>query len=155
MMSTRHLIVPAEVYVRGDEATAKILGFINLCVTDLDAANEQLAGGFVWENYLPDHVPFGGRYEGPEGLARYLTQLGETWEIGELAVSETLVSNDGRAFSMIGVEKDGRSLVTGRSCDMAFVWIIKIDDDGKFVSLREYNDTAAMGGTFDQPAGEG
>ena len=133
----------------GEEATAKILGFIGQLVTDVDAATAQLAQGFVWENYLPDHVPFGGRYEGAEGVAAYLEALDATWEIGELDVSETLVSDDQRAFSMIGVERNGRSKVTGRHCDMAFVWVVKVDAEGRFTYLREYNDTAAMGSCYD------
>lgn len=137
--------------MNSDEATAKILGFIGLCLSDLSAAGAQMADDFVWENYLPEHVPFGGLYEGVEGLGQYLQELDQTWEMGELVISETLVSADGKAFSMIGVEKNGRSKLTGRSCDMAFVWVVKTNGNGKYVSLREYNDTAAMGSTFDLP----
>ncbi len=32
---------------------------------------------------------------------------------------------------------------------MAFVWIFKTNDAGQFTYVREYNDTNAIGGTFD------
>ena len=48
-----------------------------------------------------------------------------------------------------GVEKNGKSVETGRACDMPFVWEFRFAEDGKLTYLREYNDTAAIGGTFD------
>ena len=54
-----------------DDCKAKILQFITLLVTDMDEAARMMADGFVWKNYLPDQVPFGGRYEGVEGMPAY------------------------------------------------------------------------------------
>jgi len=63
--------------------------------------------------------------------------------------SELIVSADGRRCAAIGLERAGKALSTGRSCDMAFVWIFKTNDAGQFTYVREYNDTNAIGGTFD------
>ena len=75
-------------------------------------------------------------------------QLAENWEIGGLDISEVIISDGGKRFAAIGVERDGKALVTGKYCDMAFVWIFKINDAGQFAYVREYNDTNAIGRTF-------
>jgi hypothetical protein len=42
--------------------------FYDLLLTDFPAAAEQfLAEDFVWENPLPEVVPFGGVYHGADG----------------------------------------------------------------------------------------
>ncbi len=126
----------------------RILQFITLLVTDMDEAAKLMADGFVWENYLPDNVPFGGRYEGVAGMKTYIGQLATNWEIGGLDISEVIVADGGKRFAAIGVERNGKALATGKSCDMAFVWIFKLNDAGQFTYVREYNDTHAMGQTF-------
>ena len=131
-----------------DDYKNKIGQFITLLATDMDAAGELMADGFVWENFLPDNVPFGGRYEGVEGMTAYFAQLAENWEIGGLEISEIIASEDGRRFAAIGVEQNGTALSTGKSCDMAFVWIFKTNEAGQFTYVREYNDTHAIGQTF-------
>jgi len=83
-----------------------------------------------------------------EGLTTYMHQLAENWEIGELDILEVIISHGGKRFAAIGVERDGKALATGKNCDMAFVWIFKINDAGQFTYVREYNDTNAIGQTF-------
>jgi ketosteroid isomerase-like protein len=89
-----------------------------------------------------------GKLPGVAGLTTYVRQLAENWEIGGLDISEVIVSDDGRRFAAIGVERSGKALSTGKSCDMPFVWIFKTDVDGKFTYVREYNDTHTIGQTF-------
>jgi len=122
----------------------KILQFVTLLTSDMDAAAEMMADGFAWENRLPDNVPFGGRYEGVEGMKRYFDQLANNWEIGALDIAEVIVSGDGKRCAAIGVEANGKALSTGNRRDIAFVWIFKTGDDGRFTYVREYNDTHAM-----------
>ena len=133
-------LTPKEVKYRD-----KLLGFVHLLVTDMDSAAKLMADGFVWENYLPEHVPFGGRYEGLEGMKRYIGQLGEHWIIGEIDFFEIVVSEDERKFVAIGMEKEAKAVGTGKSCDMATVWVAKLNESGAFTYVREYNDTDAMG----------
>jgi len=127
-----------------DGIKKKILQFVTLLTSDMDAAAEMMADGFAWENFLPDNVPFGGRYEGVAGMSRYFDQLANSWEIGELDIVEVIVSDDGRRCAAIGVETNGKALSTGTRRDIAFVWIFKTDEDGRFTYVREYNDTHAM-----------
>ena len=131
-----------------DDYKNKIIQFLTLLMTDMDKAAPMMADGFVWENYLPDHVPFGGRFEGVEGMVTFMRLLADNWEIGELDISEVIVSDDGMRFAAVGVERAGKALSTGKVCDMAFVWIFKTNEDGQFTYVREYNDTNAIGQTF-------
>lgn len=126
----------------------KLLGFVHLLVTDMDAAGELMANGFVWENHLPPHVPFGGRYEGLQGMKDYLGRMLENWVIGDIVFDEVIVDPDERRFVTIGYEKGGQAITTGKHCDMSTVWVAKLDENGKFTYVREYNDTNAMGEAF-------
>ncbi len=123
--------------------------YLQRLLTDFPACVPMMTDDFVWENRLPAHVPFGGRYEGVAGLERYLGQLAAAWEIGELVFHDFVFDPESRILAATGVEKDGRALSTGRRCDMEFVWEFRFAGDGRLSYLREYNDTAAIGGTFD------
>jgi len=127
-----------------DSFKNKILRFITLLESDMAAAADMMADGFVWENRLPENVPYGGRYEGVAGIRRYFEELADCWQIGELDISEIIVSEDGKSCAAIGVETQAKALPTGRRADIAFVWIFKTDGDGRFTYVREYNDTHAM-----------
>ena len=123
--------------------------YMQLLLTDFPECVKMRTADFVWEKFLPSHVPFGGRYEGVAGLQQYLAQLSEKWVIGELVFHDFIFDPETRILAAPGVEKNGKSLETGRACDMPFVWEFRFAPDGKLAYLREYNDTAAIGGTFD------
>ncbi len=123
--------------------------FMKLLLTDFPKCLKMLSDDFVWENFLPSHVPFGGRYEGASGLQKYLEQLSATWVIGELVFLDFIFDSETSILAATGVEKNGKALSTGRTCDMPFVWEFRFSEDGKITYLREYNDTASIGGTFD------
>lgn len=53
-------------------------------------------------------------------------------------------------MAVTGVEKNGKALSTGRSCNMDFVWKFQFTDAGKIRYVREYNDTFAVAQTFDR-----
>lgn len=131
------------------QAIDSVNRFMTLLLTDFPSCLDLLAGEFVWENHLPPHVPFGGRYVGPQGLQRYLEELSAAWVIGELVFHDFIFDPDTRILAATGVERNGQSKTTGRTCDMPFVWEFRFDSEGKLTYLREYNDTASIGGTFD------
>lgn len=131
------------------QAIDSVNRFMTLLLTDFPACLGMLAGDFVWENHLPTHVPFGGRYVGAQGLQQYLQQLSAAWVIGELVFQDFIFDPETRILAATGVEQNGKSTRTGRTCDMAFVWEFRFALDGKLSYLREYNDTASIGGTFD------
>ena len=55
---------------------------------------------------------------------------------------------DSGLLVLVGFEKDGKALPTGKIFDLHFVWVVKFTDDGKICYLREHNDTAAIGDAF-------
>ena len=57
------------------QATETVQKFLELLLTDFTASLAMITDDFVWENFLPAHIPFGGRYEGSSGLQNYLEQL--------------------------------------------------------------------------------
>ena len=136
--------------MKKQQAIDTVNKFMRLLVTDFSACREMMADDFIWENFLPSHVPFGGRYEGPAGLQRYLAQLAETWVIGELVFHDFIFDSETRILAVPGLEKNGRAVTTGRTCDMPFVWEFRFASDGKLTYLREYNHTGAIGNTFDR-----
>ena len=136
--------------MKKQQAIDTVNRFMERLLSDFPACVKMLSDEFVWENHLPAHVPFGGRYEGVAGLQKYLEQLSATWVIGELVFFDFVFDPETNALAATGVEKNGKAIATGRTCDMAFVWEFRFDRDGQLSYLREYNDTAAIGGTFDQ-----
>ena len=132
------------------QAIETVHRFMERLLTDFPACAKMLSEDFVWENRLPAHVPFGGRYEGVSGLQKYLEQLAATWVIGELVFFDFVFDPETRILAATGVEKSGKAISTGRTCDMDFVWEFRFDREGRLSYLREYNDTAAIGGTFDR-----
>ena len=125
--------------------TAK--AFYGSLLSDPVAACEQyLSDDFVLENYLPEHFPFGGRYEGREGMVNYLGEIGTAIDMGPLTMDEWLC--DGKSVVTRGREA---SLVraTGRKYNMLFVHWLSFDDAGRITHMREFNDTAEMAKAFD------
>lgn len=103
----------------------------------------------VWENYLPDHVPFGGRYEGIQELVRYLTELSASITMGPLDYLEFYAETDANTLVVVGKEHGSVSKITGRPYDMPFVWIARFNDDGRLIYCREHNDTRELSAAFD------
>jgi len=103
-----------------------------------------LAPDIVWENPLPDAIPFGGRFEGREGCARYLTHLLDAIEMEDFAIDDTITEGD--RVVLVGRETS-RVKKTGRRYRMGWVHVVDIHD-GLVTRVREYNDTAAMEAAF-------
>lgn len=132
------------------QATGLVNQFLEYLFTDFTAASEMLTEDFVWENFLPDHVPFGRSYKGVAGLSTYLGELAETWGLGEIVFHDYIYDPETRIMAIPGVEKNAKALPTGRSCDMDFIWEFRFTEDGKIRYVREYNDTNSIGDTFDR-----
>ena len=123
--------------------------YLGLLLSDFPASLKMITDDFVWENFLPSHVPFGGRYEGAAGLQRYFEQLQENWVIGELEYLSFIFDPETQVLAATGIEKNGQAISTGRACDMAFTWEFRFNSNGLLSYLREYNDTASIGAAFD------
>lgn len=111
-------------------------------LTDFEATvRDCVSESFFLDNPLPEQIPFGGRYEGQEGLRRYLTEIATAIDMGPLAFEEWIQS--GNTVVARGSES---SLVraTGKRYTMRFVHWLEFDGDGKLASMWEFNDTAAL-----------
>ena len=104
----------------------------------------------VWENYVPDHIPFGGRYEGMQELVRYLTELSMSITMGPLEYFEFYAETDTNTLLVVGRENNSVSKITGRTYNMPFVWVAKFNEDGRLIYCREHNDTCEMSAAFDK-----
>ena|SRR5579863_864147 len=103
-----------------------------------------LAPDVVWENPLPDAIPFGGVFEGHEGCARYLMHLVDAIEMEAFAIDDTITEGD--RVVLIGRETS-RVKKTGRRYTMGWVHVVQLRD-GLVTRVHEYNDTAAIAAAF-------
>lgn len=124
--------------------------FYNLFATGRieEALVNHVATDAILDNPLPESIPFGGRFEGRAGFGAYLADIAKHITIEAFEVDEILVANEGERerVTVIGRET---SLVpaTGKRYAMEWVHILTLDD-GRIVSMREYNDTDAMAEAF-------
>lgn len=108
--------------------------------------NDWLAPGFVWINHLPDHIPFGGVYEGAAGLAQYGGELAAAIELKPLHIDEIIISD--LSAIVIGTERNTRVIPTGKHYDMDYVHVARFNAQGKLTYLREYNQYEGMAAAF-------
>lgn len=117
--------------------------FYELLLTDFNAATEKyVAEDFVWENPLPDIIPFGGIYEGKAGLGQYLQEISEALTMSPLSFTDMIA--DGPLVAAIGIEENTLVKSTGKHYTMPFVHVLRFTDEGKVKHLREYNDIREM-----------
>ncbi|MDG2111721.1 MAG: nuclear transport factor 2 family protein [Actinomycetota bacterium] len=102
-------------------------------------------------NPLPEELPYGGVYVGPEGVRRYIDELQAALRIESLKASQMISSGD--QVVVIGTERS-RFHSNGQTYEMDWVHVNTVRD-AKIVEMREYNDTAAMLEAFRLPAAEG
>ena len=126
----------------------KVQHYIRAVKSDFEASLALLADDVLWINLLPDNVPFGGTYAGKEEVIRYFMQMADTFVIGEYEWDKFEFYETDNTLVMVGFEKDGKAVPTGKVFDLHFVWVIKFNADGLICYLREHNDTAAIGDAF-------
>lgn len=126
----------------------KIQRYAALVKSDFEASLDMLADDMVWINLLPSNVPFGGTYKGKEEILHYFGQMAATFEIGDYEWDKFEFIESGDTLVMVGFEKAGKAIPTGKVFDLHFVWVVKFNGEGKICYLREHNDTAAIGDAF-------
>lgn len=126
----------------------KIQQYAAALKADFESSLDFLSDDVVWVNLLPKHVPFGGEYIGKAEVVRYFMLMAETFELGDYLWDSFDYVESGNALVIVGFEKDGKALPTGKVFDLHFVWVVKFNDEGKICYLREHNDTAAIGDAF-------
>lgn len=130
-----------------DSLIEKTNKFYDLILTDPEKAiGEFVAPDIVWENPMPPIIPFGGTYNGVEGLIAYLTKIAAALELSPLHFTDVI--GQGNIVSAIGAEQDTKVIPTGKTYNMPFVHVVRFNDDGKINHVREYNDTTEMLAAF-------
>lgn len=130
-----------------DDIETRTRELYRLLTTDfMDVVKNWITDDFVWINHLPEHIPFGGIYEGADGLMRYGKELAAAIELKPLHVDDVLVQ--GTTAVVVGVERGTRVIATGKFYDMDWVHVVKYADDGKLSYLREYNQYEQMAAAF-------
>ena len=81
-------------------------------------------------------------------MIAYFGEMAETFEIGDYDWDKFEYIESGNTLVMVGYEKNGRALPTGKVFDLHFVWVVKFNEQGQIFYLREHNDTAAIGDAF-------
>jgi ketosteroid isomerase-like protein len=126
----------------------KIQHYAATLKSDFEASLDLLADDVVWINLLPENVPFGGEYVGKPEVVRYFMLMAETFELGDYLWDSFEYIESGNKLVIVGFEKDGRVIPTGKVFDLHFVWVVRFNDAGKICYLREHNDTAAISEAF-------
>ena len=90
----------------------------------------------VWEG--PDSVPFGGRYEGHDGVGNFFGQLPQHFQELHVEPQEFI---DGGEYVVVLVNLRGTEAGGSLDSKSAHVWKMR---DGRASSFREYPDTARV-----------
>ena len=82
--------------MKPEELIERTRAFYQMALVDLEQALELYVAteGFVWENPLPAHIPFGGTHEGHDGLRRYLALVNDAIEMNEFEFGEMVAQGD-------------------------------------------------------------
>ena len=96
---------------------------------------------FTLINPLPSALPFGGRYEGFDGLRHYMSGLNRHIRIETFQVQQIFI--DGQTAVVLGHE-ESQIITSGGRYSMDWIHVLIFDDEGRYTSLREYNDIARM-----------
>ncbi len=109
------------------------------------AIGELMTPDVVWDNPLPDAIPYGGCFEGAQEAGRYLGLIFETLEIATLEIDEIVAAGD--RVVVLGHES-ARVLKTDPRYSGQWVHVLRFRD-GRISHVREYNDTSEMLSAFE------
>jgi ketosteroid isomerase-like protein len=109
-----------------------------------EALERFVAPDAVLENPLPEPIPFGGRFDGPEGFGAYLQGVFQAIEMEQFEIDE--IFGEGERVTVLGRETS-RVRSTDKRYTMSWVHVLTVRD-GRIRHMREYNDTAAMAASF-------
>ena len=103
----------------------------------------------VWDNFLPEIIPFGGSWEGRAAVVDYLVLMMGQIRIKAFDIERILVAGNS---AVITGHEDSDVTSTGQGYGMDWVHILDFDDTGRVARAREHNDTAAMQAAFSETA---
>jgi steroid delta-isomerase-like uncharacterized protein len=111
---------------------------------DLEGILAGMHEDIVWRSRYPAPVPFGGTFEGTDGVRRFLGRVAESIEV--LAFEPTTFLADGARVVVLGSER-ARVRSTGLEYSNAWVHVFELRE-GRIASFSSSNDTHAVRTAF-------
>ncbi len=105
---------------------------------DIDAVLEAIAPSA--ETRLPESLPWGGTYTGPDGFQDFLAKLDATYEQFSATPDKVLGADDNHV--VVVAKTRGRSK-GGTSVESTVVWLYQLRD-GKIADAESWGDTAQI-----------
>ena len=104
---------------------------------DIPAILGRLAPSIHWR--VPEAVPHGGEFDGPEGVGQFFAGIGERWD--DLAVETDAPIGDGGRIVVTGHARGHLRGGQAAGYGFAHVWTIA---DGRATAFDEYVDPGEM-----------
>ena len=105
---------------------------------DIDAVLEAIAPSA--ETRLPESLPWGGTYAGPDGFRDFLTKLGDSWDQFSATPQKVLGADDNHVVVL--AKTKGRTK-EGATIEGKTIWIYQLRD-GKIADAESFGDTAQL-----------
>jgi uncharacterized protein len=105
---------------------------------DIDAVVEAIAPSA--ETRLPESLPWGGTYAGPDGFRDFLIKLGDSWDQFSATPQKVLGADDNHVVVL--AKTKGRTKA-GATIEGKTIWIYQLRD-GKIADAESFGDTAQL-----------
>jgi ketosteroid isomerase-like protein len=105
---------------------------------DIDAVLETIAPSA--ETRVPETLPWGGTYAGPEGFRDFLAKLDESFEQFSATPEKVLGADDNHVIVLARIKGRARG---GASVEGKTIWIYQLRD-GKIADAESFGDTAQV-----------
>jgi uncharacterized protein len=105
---------------------------------DIDAVLETIAPSA--ETRLPESLPWGGTYAGPDGFRDFLTKLGDSWDQFSATPQKVLGADDNHVVVL--AKTKGRTKA-GATIEGKTIWIYQLRD-GRIADAESFGDTAQV-----------
>jgi ketosteroid isomerase-like protein len=105
---------------------------------DIDAVLEAIAPSA--ETRLPESLPWGGTYAGPDGFRDFLAKLGDSWDQFSATPQKVLGADDNHVIVL--AKTKGRTKA-GATIEGKTIWIYQLRD-GKIADAESFGDTAQL-----------
>jgi ketosteroid isomerase-like protein len=100
---------------------------------DVQAIIAMIDEGAEW--VVPDSLPQGGSFRGPDDVSRFFQRVAETWETLHLDIDKLLDAGD----HVVGIGRASGKLHEGREAGYRFVHVFEMND-GRIAGYQEYVD---------------
>ncbi len=105
---------------------------------DIDAVLEAISPSA--ETRVPESLPWGGTYTGPDGFQDFLAKLRETFEVFNATPQKVLGADDNH---VVVLAKTKSRIKGGATIEGKAIWIYQLRD-GKIADAESFGDTAQV-----------